>query len=783
MRRYDHKKIEAKWRQHWEEKKTFQTPTLPRGKKFYILDMFPYPSGEGLHVGHPRGYVGSDILARYYRAKGYTVLHPMGFDAFGLPAENAAIKAGLHPRESTKRNIQRFKEQLASFSFSYDWGREINTSDPAYYRFTQWLFLLLYKNNLAYREKAKVNFCPQDQTVLANEQVTDGRCERCGTPVIQKELTQWFFKITDFAEELLVGLERLDWPESTKELQRNWIGKSVGYEIDFPLVSSRARIKVFTTRLDTLFGVTYLVLAPEHPLVKKITTLGKKAEAEAYIRAALNKTDLERQREQKKKTGVWTGAFALNPASKKKIPVFVADYILPHYGTGAVMAVPAHDERDWAFAKEFDLPVVPVIQGGNLPYTGEGKLMNSNIFNGQDSQKAIPLIAELFQAKEKTYYKMRDWLISRQRYWGVPIPIIYQKDGSILPVPEKDLPVLLPTDVAFKPTGLSPLLLSRQFQVGVERKYGKGAKRETDTMDTFVDSAWYFLRYADPKNTKEFADKKVLSAWLPVDLYVGGAEHATGHLIFARFITKVLHKLGYLSFDEPFLKLRHQGLILGPDGFKMSKSRGNVINPDELVSKFGADAFRMYEMFIGPFHQSLPWDIRGIEGVYRFLNRLWQGRRSVVSRETPDVRRALNRLVRKITSDIENLKFNTAVSSFMEFFNHFGQALSRESWRRFLILLYPFAPHLTSEIWSNWRFQGELSAATWPTVGPLLTQEAMMDLPVQVGGKLRGVIRVKTRAAKAEVLAEIKRHVKLRPWVTRAKKIIYKEGRIVNLVI
>jgi len=781
--KYDPRKIEQKWRRLWEKEKLYRAESKRGQKKIYVLDMFPYPSGEGLHVGHPRGYVASDIISRYFHLKGRIVLHPMGFDAFGLPAENAAIKQGVHPRENTNRNIKRFKKQLESFSFSYDWSREIDTSEPDYYKWTQWLFLLLYKNNLAYRKEAKVNFCPKDKTVLANEQVIDGRCERCGTPVIQKELAQWFFRITDFAEELLSGLESLDWPESTKELQRNWIGRSEGVEIDFPLVSEQSKVRVFTTRIDTLFGVTYLVLAPEHPLVKKLSWGKHEIEVEKYLKLTQQKTERERLTEGRVKSGIFTGACALNPATQKKIPIFVADYVLPHYGTGAVMAVPAHDERDFDFATKYKLPIIRVIRGGDLPYTGEGKLVSSGKFSGLPSEKARAKMTKELGGRPTIRYRLRDWLISRQRFWGAPIPIIHKKNGEIVAADEKELPVRLPGDVDFRPTGLSPLTRSKEFQRGVEKKYGQDARRETDTMDTFVDSSWYFLRYADPTNKRAFVSPQALKEWLPVDFYIGGAEHATGHLIFARFITKVLNRLGYLDFDEPFLKLRHQGLILGPDGFKMSKSRGNVINPDELIERFGADALRMYEMFIGPFDQSIAWDVRGIEGVYRFLNRLWQSSRGTPPQKTSlEAERALNRLVKKITSDIEELKFNTAVSSFMEFSNHFGEGLTKKQRERLLILLYPFAPHIASELWEKLGMKKPLYQGTWPTFDEVLTQQTTVRLPVQFNGKLKGIIEISPLATEQEAVRAIQRNPKLKELVSRAKRVIYKAGRVINLV-
>jgi len=784
IKKYNHYKIDAKWQKFWQKHKTFVASDVKKNKS-YILDMFPYPSGEGLHVGHPRGYVGSDILANYSRLKGFNVLHPIGFDAFGLPAENAAIKAGIHPADSIKRNIKRFSRQLEMLGLSYDWSRVINTSNPDYYKWTQWLFILLYQNGLAYQKDGYVNWCPKDKTVLANEQVVNGCCERCGATIVQKKRKQWFFKITEFAEELLNGLDDLDWPESTKELQRNWIGQSVGSDLIFKIVDSDLKIKVFTTRADTLFGATYLVLAPEYENIDKIVISSKWQKVEEYIKTARHKTELERLTSDKNKTGVFTGAYAVNPANEEKIPIWVADYVLASYGWGAVMAVPAHDERDFEFAKIHKLPIVEVISvpGGKLPYTGHGKLVNSGKFGGKDSRKAILAITKEVKGKVATKYRLRDWSISRQRYWGAPIPIFYDKDNNPILVDIKDLPVLLPYDVEFKPTGQSPLVDSKKFKRIPKKYQSQGAvKREFDTMDTFVCSAWYFMRYADSKNSKVFAGKKKLSKWLPVDIYIGGPEHATGHLLYARFITKVLYKLGLINFDEPFIKLRHQGMILGEDGEKMSKSKGNVVNPDEVIDGYGADALRIYEMFVGPFNQSTVWNTAGIEGVRKFLNRIWSLPLQI---KTPETDRAIHKLIKKITDDIEKMHFNTAISAFMEFINlAVKRGITKKTFKIFIILLAPFAPHLAEEI--NYKLGGKQSIfkLKWPSFNPILTKSQQITIAVQVNGKLRGTLKTTIGVNEAKVKKEALNLDSVKKHITNAGKMncYYIKDRIINFV-
>jgi leucyl-tRNA synthetase len=735
-------------------------------------------------VGHPLGYVATDIISRHYRMHGFDVLHVMGWDAFGLPAENYAIKMGVHPDVITQQNTERFKEQIKRIGLSYDWSREINTSKPEYYKWTQWLFLQLYKQGLAYKKEAYVNWCPKDQTVLANEQVINGKCDRCGTPVVQKMLSQWFFKITAYADRLLADIEKVDWPEPIKQMQKNWIGRSEGATIKFYLNDSEKSIEVFTTRPDTLFGATYLVLAPEHPLVAQITTSDRKTAVDAYIEQARGKSDLERQVLEKNKTGEFTGAYAVNPATEKEIPVWIADYVLINYGTGAIMAVPAHDERDHEFAKKFKLPIKDVVkapkvvQPGPLESTlgsaaafgrlnndlqselwiGEGTLISSGEYSGLSTEEARAHIAADF-GRPTVQYKLRDWLVSRQRYWGAPIPIIHCDHCGMVPVPEDQLPINLPTDVDFKPTGESPLVYSKEFHNVTCPTCGKPAKRDSDTMDTFVDSSWYFFRFADPHNDQEFASKDAISKWLPVDHYQGGAEHAVLHLLYARFFTKALLDMGYLPkesfpFEEPFTKLRNQGLILGPDGNKMSKSKGNVINPDEVIAEHGADTFRMYEMFMGPLDDAKPWNTQGIVGVKRFLDKVVRFQEAAVfGADNPSI----HKLIKKVTEDITDSKFNTSVAAFMEFLND-NWEMSKNDWQTLLKLLAPFAPHITEELWSKLGHTDSIHKQAWPEYIRELTQDTRVTLVVQVMGKTRGTLIVESgitqEQAKSATLAD-----------------------------
>lgn len=806
--KYQPEKIEKKWQKRW-----VQGHPKPHGKKgkFYVLDMFPYPSGDGLHVGHVENFTATDIYARFKRFQGYEVLHPMGWDAFGLPAENFAIKTGIHPDKRTKQSIKNFTRQINSIGLSYDWDREVNTSSPEYYRFTQWMFLFLYKNGLAYKKKAKVNWCPACQTVLANEQVIDGKCDRSGDVVIQKDLEQWFFKITDFIEPtksksgkkitgLLSGLDTIDWPESTKSAQRHWIGRSEGVEVVFYIAGTEEEIRVFTTRLDTIYGCTYVVVAPEHEIIKnqrsKIKNFG---EIEKYLTATKKKTDLERTELNKEKTGVCLqGIEVIHPFTGERLPVFVADYCIGTYGTGAVMGVPAHDERDAVFAKKYDLPIVEVIAGKKEEgiFTDDGVLVDSSEFSGLTSAEARDKMAAWLRkeklGKKVVNYRLRDWLISRQRYWGAPIPIIYCDDCGAVPVPDKDLPVKLPTDVDFRPTGESPLVRSKSFHRVKCPQCSAKARREVDTMDTFVCSSWYYLRFADPKNAKQFASEAKLAKYLPVDFYMGGAEHTVLHLLYARFFTKALMQHGYLDFDEPFQVLRHQGIILGEDGNKMSKSKGNVINPDQIVNEFGADSLRLYEMFMGPLDEMKSWNTASIVGLRRFLEKVWR----LAERIESDQRQAasgkaleslLHKTIKKVTEDLENLKFNTAISSLMVLTN----ALEKETqlptphYQLLLVLLSPFAPHITEELWEKLGNQQSIFLASWPKYDAKKIVAESVTIAVQVNGKVRATIMVDPNMTEAEVkqyaLDETK--VQLHLAGKTPKKVIYIPGRIVSIVV
>ncbi len=950
MERYDHTKIEGKWQKRWEELGMYRAREDAPGEKFYLLDMFPYPSGDGLHVGHVESYTATDIVARYLRMQGKNVLHPMGWDAFGLPAENYAIKSKVHPNETTAKAIDNFRRQIKSIGLSYDWTREIGTHTPEYYRWTQWFFLLLYENGLAYKKLAKVNWCESCKTVLANEQVIMGQCERCKNEVIQKDLEQWFFKITEFAEDLLNDLDTIDWPESTKIAQRNWIGKSEGAEIEFRIkgqesfdpTEDKSGIKVFTTRPDTLFGATYLVLAPEHPLVESLAEKSEnKDEAVRYIVQTKKRTELERTADTKEKTGVeLTGVKAVNPATEEEIPIFIADYVLAHYGTGAIMAVPVHDERDFAFAKKFNLPVrevvVPLridkrnppvagkksverrnvhvivrnprdgkvlilkwkkhpwttfpmggvedgeeildaaarevreetgyqnlmngtVWGGQVraeyfaahkdqnrvsytslvtfdlvdeeclplsaeegaahevvwadmkdlttvsmthaemdvwldrlrgapgPYTGDGVLIGSGEFNGFSSEEAKKKITDAVGGKWVTTYKLRDWLVSRQRYWGAPIPIIYCDACGMVPVPEGDLPVLLPNDVDFMPTGESPLARSKSFHDVACPACGKSARRESDTMDTFVCSSWYYYRFTDPGNTDSFASEAAIKKWLPVDLYVGGAEHTVLHLLYARFFTKVLNRLGHVAFREPFRKLRHQGLVLAEDGRKMSKSLGNVVNPDDVVKLYGADTLRLYEMFMGPLEDAKPWSTTSIIGPRRFLERVWRLALAVTdSAPRADEERVLNETVKKVGDDIVALKFNTAISQMMIFVNEVERlgSITKDSTRVFIRLLAPFAPHIADELWARLGGKKSVHTEPWPPYDAQKAARKTQVIAVQVNGKTRGAVEVSVGEDEEGVVAAALDD----PAVRRAigggvvSRRVYVPGRVLNLI-
>ena len=869
MSAYPFKEVEAKWQDYWDRHETFRVPAdIDRSRpKYYVLDMFPYPSGDGLHVGHPEGYTASDIIARYKRMRGFNVLHPIGWDAFGLPAEQYALRTGTHPRTTTERNVVRFRSQLKSLGFSYDWSREINTTDPGYYRWTQWIFKQLFERGLAYQEEKPVWWCPELGTTLANEEVIDGKSEVGGFDCVRRPLRQWVLRITAYAEALLEGLDDLDWPDSTKEMQRNWIGRSEGVELEFPLADGTGGIRVFTTRPDTLFGATYMVLAPEHPLVDSITTDEQRQQVEDYCADAATKSELERTDLQKEKSGVFTGGHAINPASGEKIPVWVADYVLAAYGTGAIMAVPAEDERDWEFAEAWGLPIVRTVQPPpdfeGKAYLGDGPSINSGFLNGlgvADSKaKMIDWLEEQSLGERKINYKLRDWLFSRQRYWGEPFPIIFVDDEAKI-VSDGDLPVELPELDRYEPSGTAegPLANAGGWLQTIDRATGRPARRETNTMPQWAGSCWYFLRYIDPDNEEAPVDPELESYWMPVDLYVGGAEHAVLHLLYSRFWHKVLHDAGVVSTPEPFARLVHQGMILGeleytrfddeagrpvsakfvrggrdtrsgaavqrakvdeadvvkhgehfvlrddPDirvdsrAYKMSKSRGNVVNPDDILDRYGADAFRLYEMFMGPLEQVKPWNTRGVEGTYRFLNRVWRmladsrnGSRlknTVRDCEPSDEQsRTLHRTIAKVTEDIEGLRFNTAIAALMEFTNTASrwETLPRDVARQFTLILAPLAPHLAEELWQRLGHDTSLAYAAWPEAQEEFLRSDTVEVSVQVNGKMRGRVAVPVEATEAEVLAiaradeNVARHLGDKP----VRRSIYVPGRIVNFVV
>ncbi len=875
---YPFNKIEKKWQKYWDEKQTFRTEDDGDKPKYYVLDMFPYPSGAGLHVGHPEGYTATDIMARYKRMKGFNVLHPMGWDAFGLPAEQYAIQTGTHPKITTEKNINKFRKQLKALGFSYDWSREVNTTDPKYYKWTQWIFLQLYKKGLAYISEVPVNWCPALGTVLANEEVINGKSERGGYPVYRRPLRQWMLKITAYADRLLEDLDELDWPESTKEMQRNWIGRSEGAEVDFPVDGLDEIITVFTTRPDTLFGATYMVLAPEHPLVEKITTEEQREQVRQYQEQASQKSDLERTELQKEKTGVFTGGYAINPVNNEKIPIWVADYVLISYGTGAIMAVPAHDERDYEFARKYNLPIREVISGGDISkeaYTGDGIVVNSAndefSINGLPVPEAKKKITQWLEEKGfgrfKVNYKLRDWLFSRQRYWGEPFPILYGEDGEILPVPEEDLPVELPPMEDFKPRPTEneddepqpPLSRAPDSWKYVEIN-GKVYRRELNTMPQWAGSCWYYLRYIDPHNDEKIVDPAKEKYWMPVDLYVGGAEHSVLHLLYARFWHKVLYDIGVVSTKEPFQKLVHQGIILGEteytlykdskgnpvsaelvhtDGthletgepltahklsedeiekrgdyfvlkghpeiriearaYKMSKSRGNVVNPDYVVNNYGADSLRLYEMFMGPLKDMKSWSMKGVEGVHRFLNRVWRlvideesdTLHPLVSDEAPDrdQLRLLHQTIKKVTQDIDEMAFNTAIAQMMIFVNEAYKWKTRPKsvLESFVLLLSPFAPHIAEELWQRLGHDQTLAYEPWPEYDEELIKENTVEIVLQINGKVRGTIQVsREEAGNREVLekrALESETIQKRIAGKEIKKVIAVPNRLVNVVV
>ena len=796
---YGYQSIEPKWQQYWDTHKTFKTPWDKTKPKYYVLDMFPYPSGAGLHVGHPEGYTATDIMARYKRMQGYNVLHPMGWDSFGLPAENYAIKTGTHPQATTEKNIATFKRQLKMLGFSYDWDREIATSSVDYYKWTQWIFVQLYNKGLAYEDEMNVNWCPELKTVLANEEVVDGKSEVGGHPVIRKPMKQWMLKITEYADRLLEDLNELDWPESVKEMQRNWIGRSEGAEVDFKTATGET-IRVFTTRPDTLFGATYMVLAPEHELVATLTSAEKKSQVEAYVEAAARKSDLERTELNKEKTGEFIGAYAINPVNQESIPIWISDYVLATYGTGAIMAVPAHDQRDYEFAKEFDLPIRQVLDGGNIEneaHTGEGELINSEFLNGLDKSRAISQMISYLEQEQlgskKVNYKLRDWLFSRQRYWGEPFPLLKDVEtGKVLRCLEpEELPVTLPDVEKYEPsgTGESPLATIDEWLYFTDEKTGKKVRRETNTMPQWAGSCWYYLRYIDPQNTQKPWDEELEKFWMPVDLYVGGMEHAVMHLLYARFWHKVLFDLGLVSTKEPFKRLVNQGMILGTDGEKMSKSRGNVINPDDIVKDYGADTLRVYEMFMGPLEKTKPWSMNGVKGVYNFLAKAFKtfGQTELYGDDSPATLKELHKTIKKVTSDIEEMKFNTAVSQLMIFTNHCSKEkkFSQQTASIFALLLSPLAPHAGEELWQITGHTQSLAYEPWPKFDATLAKDDLITMAVQVMGKTRATIEVPADISKEDFLARAKEEPKVAKYFEGKSivKEIYVPGKICNFVV
>ncbi len=807
---YDHHALEVKWQAYWEEHRTFRVADDRTKSKFYCLDMFPYPSGSGLHVGHLEGYTATDIVSRYKRMRGFNVLHPMGWDAFGLPAEQYAVKTGIHPVVTTAQNIATFKRQMKRVGLSYDWEREVSTIDPDYYRWTQWIFLKLFERGLAYVAEVPVNWCPALGTVLANEEIVDGKSEVGGFDVVRKPMRQWVLKITAYADRLLEDLKLVEWPPSTLEMQKNWIGRSVGAEVEFDLAGCPGTVRIFTTRPDTLFGATYMVLSPEHPLVDVVTTADRRTAVTAYREAAARKSDLQRQELDKDKTGVFTGGYAVNPVNGERLPIWIADYVLMGYGTGAIMAVPAHDERDWAFAKTYDLPIREVIAGGQVEQeafvsSDKGTVVNSTtpdrsfsidgLTPGDAIQKITAHLESQGKGRKAVNYKLRDWLFARQRYWGEPFPIVWV-DGQALPIPEEQLPLLLPEINNFKPSGSgeSPLANLTDWLTTTDPASGASALRETNTMPQWAGSCWYYLRFIDPTNQRQLVDPALERYWMPVDLYIGGSEHAVLHLLYARFWHKVLYDIGVVSTPEPFKKLVHQGIVLGEDNQKMSKSRGNVVNPDEIMDQFGADAVRLYEMFMGPLEAVKPWSTRGVEGVTRFLERSWrlmatdEGHLSnavVGTVPTLEQQRLLHQTIKKVTEDIEGLRFNTAIAQMMVFTNEMTktETRSRALLEPFVLLLAPFAPHLAEELWGVLGHKPSVAQQPWPIFDPALIVSDRLTIPVQVNGKLRAKLEVGTDATREQV--EGLARAQVAEWLQgqEPKKIVYVEKKLINFVI
>jgi leucyl-tRNA synthetase len=825
MAKYPFAEIEKKWQARWEADKAFRAvedPAYPKDKRRYVLDMFPYPSGAGLHVGHPEGYTATDIYCRYLRMNGYNVLHPMGFDAFGLPAENYAIQTGTHPAVTTMANIDRFRKQIKALGFSYDWDREVSTCTPDYYKWTQWIFLKLFERGLAYEADMPINWCPSCKTGLANEEVKDGECDRCHTKVVRKRIRQWVLKITAYADRLLEDLDGLDWPEAVKLMQRNWIGRSEGASVSFGIEGHSEKLDIFTTRADTLFGVTYMVLSPEHPFVSKITTSAQRPAVDAYVEAAARKSDLERTDLAKDKSGVFTGAYAKNPLSGERVPIWISDYVLISYGTGAIMAVPAHDDRDWDFAKKFGLPIIQVVASKKQYESGadfsvepaicdieDGYSVNSGEFTGMTTEEAKRLIIEKIEregyGKRSVNYKLRDWIFSRQRYWGEPIPLVHCDKCGIVPVPERDLPLLLPEVKSYAPsgTGESPLANIPEWVATTCPKCGGKARRETNTMPQWAGSCWYYLRYLDPKNEKAFASKEATDYWMPVDLYVGGAEHAVLHLLYSRFWHKVLYDAGVVGTKEPFQRLVNQGMILGEDNQKMSKSRGNVINPDDIVREFGADSMRVYEMFMGPLEVSKPWATAGLVGVSRFLEKIWAlserfssgAERSLVAAEPSaeisavagrESLKSLHRAIKKVTGDTSTLNFNTAISAMMIYVNELGRVdpLPRALWEPLVLMLAPYAPHLAEELWERAGHAKSIGREAWPTYDEALCVDDTREIVVQVNGKIRERFTAAAGTSQDELERKARSMPKVKEWVDGKKvvKVVVVKDKLVNIV-
>ncbi|MCU4785152.1 leucine--tRNA ligase [Bacillus cereus] len=798
---FNHQEIEKKWQGYWEENKTFRTPDETEKPKFYALDMFPYPSGAGLHVGHPEGYTATDILSRMKRMQGYNVLHPMGWDAFGLPAEQYALDTGNSPAEFTEHNINTFRNQIKSLGFSYDWDREVNTTDPNYYKWTQWIFLKLFEKGLAYVDEVPVNWCPALGTVLANEEIIDGKSERGGHPVERRPMRQWMLKITAYGDRLLEDLDELDWPESLKDMQRNWIGRSEGAEVHFNIDGTDEKFTVFTTRPDTLFGASYCVLAPEHALVADITTADQKEAVEAYINSVKMKSDLERTELAKEKTGVFTGAYAVNPVNGEKLPIWIADYVLATYGTGAVMAVPAHDERDYEFASTFNLPMKEVVKGGDITkeaYTGDGAHVNSAFLDGLNKEEAIAKMIEWLEVtsagNQKVTYRLRDWLFSRQRYWGEPIPVIHWEDGTMTAVKEEELPLVLPKTENIRPsgTGESPLANIDEWVNVVDPETGKKGRRETNTMPQWAGSCWYYLRYIDPNNSEALVDPEKVKQWLPVDIYIGGAEHAVLHLLYARFWHKVLYDIGVVPTKEPFQQLLNQGMILGENNEKMSKSKGNVVNPDDIVASHGADTLRLYEMFMGPLDASIAWSENGLDGARRFLDRVWRlfvqdnGELSEKITDAPnkDLEKAYHQTVKKVTEDYAELRFNTAISQMMVFINdaYKAETLPKEYVEGFVKMIAPVAPHIGEELWSKLGYNETITYASWPTFDESKLVEDEVEIVVQVMGKVRAKLTMSKDASKDEMEKLALEAIQDQIEGKTVRKVIVVPGKLVNVV-